>query len=186
MNRFAIIPLALLANACASQADIEAMAEDAETDIRELLEQNDVDTERGALHDHRTRQRLVRHAVQQFKHITDAERCTIEGVAVATWRDRTFIYRGVTLRMDAKPLATITGRLTYDDNNSGEIFGTGIDTAGNTNSLKIEGQWLDHQIEADVFSSQGKAGNNEQLTLFADRKQRGLDGHFVGVLADCK
>ena len=186
MNRFAIIPLAILANACASQADIEAMADEAEADIRELLEQNDGDAERTALSDHRVRQRVIRHTVKQFEHITKGEECTIEGVAIADWRDRSFEYRGMVMSLDAKPMATITGRITYDDNNSGEVFGSEIHSSGDINSLTIKGLWLDRHIDADVIIGHTDALNNDEFTLFATRKQRGLNGHFVGVLANCK
>jgi hypothetical protein len=186
MNHFAIIPLAILANACASQADIEAMADDAEADIRELLEQTDGDAERTALSDHRVRQRVIRRTVKQFEHITDVEDCTIEGVAIADWRDRSFEYLGMVMSLDAKPIATITGRITYDDNNSGGVFGSEIHTSGDINSLTIEGRWLDSHIDADVIIGHTDALNNDKLTLFATRKQRGLSGHFVGVLANCR
>ena len=186
MNRLAILPLALLANACTSQADIEAMAENTEADIRELLEQHGVDTERSAMEDPRVRQRIVAHAVRQFKDLTKAEGCTIEGAAVAEWRDRSFKYRGMAISLDAKPMAAITGVITYDDNNSGEIFGTESHSSGDIESVTIEGLWMDRHIEADVFIGHTNMLNKDELTLFATRKQRGLNGHFIGVLADCK
>lgn len=185
MNRLALIPLALLANACASQTDIEAMTEDVEGDIRELLEQQDVDTERSAVEDRRVRQRIINQAVRQFEDLIKAEDCTIEGVTIADWRDRSFKYRGMAMSLDAKPMATIAGILTYDDNNSGEIFGTEIHSSGDIDSVQIEGLWMGRHIEADVFIGHTNMLNEDELTLFATRKQRGLNGHFIGVLANC-
>jgi len=186
MNRFALIPLAILANACASQADLEAMAEDAEADIRELLEQDEVDSERGTMAIHEVRQRVVRHTVQRFEDLAASEGCIIEGVALGHWRDRSFEYRGLVMNLEAKHMADITGSLTYDDNDSGDFFGKDIRSSGNITSVEINGQWMNQFIDADVSVIHRNAFENEKLTLFATRKQRGLNGHFVGVLADCK
>lgn len=186
MNRFALIPLAILANACASQADIEAMAEDAEADIRELLERNDGDSERGALGTHKVRQRVVRHTVQRFEELAASEGCTIEGVALGHWRDRSFEYRGLALNLEAKHMADLTGSLTYDDNDSGDFYGKDIRSTGDIRSVDINGQWMAQFIDADVSITHVNAINNEKFTLFAKWKQRGLGGHFVGVLADCE
>jgi hypothetical protein len=185
MNRLALIPLALLANACTSQTDIEAMAEDVEADVRELLEQQGVDTDRMAVENRRVRQRIVTHAVRHFEDLARAEDCTIEGVAIADWRDRSFNYRGMMMSLDAKPMATIDGILTYDDNNSGGIFGTEVHSSGDIDSVDIKGLWMDRHIEADVFIGHTNVLNEDELTLFATRKQRGLNGQFIGVLANC-
>ena len=186
MKCFAILPLALLANACASQADLEATAEEAEADIRELLEQNRGDSERSSLSDLRVRKRVLRHTVKQFERLAHTEDCTIEGVAIADWRDRTFEYRGLMMTMDARPVATIAGLIPYGDNNSGRITGQAVATAGDINSVDIEGLWMDGHIDADVTIKHGNDRNIEELTLFATRTQSGLDGHFAGVLAYCK
>ena len=58
MNRFALIPLAILANACASQADLEAMAEvssDKEKGVAAVMTDEDDNGEDGEAEEGRLR-----------------------------------------------------------------------------------------------------------------------------------
>ncbi len=186
MTRFALIPFAIFASACADTTEIEETLADAETEVRELLDSEDVDAEKGALADPRFHKKVLRVAKDKFTRAAAMEGCKVVGATFGSWADRSYQYRGIMLDGNARPMAATAGVITYESNYSGEFNGRSYKTAPNMEKLMIEGDWRQGAILADVFSFANNQPNSVELTLFGEMRETGVGGgHFIGALAKC-
>ena len=186
MTRFALLPLAFFANACADTEGLEDTLTDAETEVRELIESSDFDSEKSAMSDHGARMKVLHTAMAAFEKDAHRQGCEAVGVAVGNWVDRSFAYKGLFMDMKARPFAAIAGDITYVNNNDGEFNGFSVKSAPEVGNLVIEGDWRDGVVQADVLSSNDQP-NQVALSMIGaiEPNERYGGGYFLTLLADC-
>jgi hypothetical protein len=186
MNRFALLPLAFFANACADTEGLEESLADAETEVRELIESSDFDAEKSAMSDHGARMKVLQTALAKFEKDAHRQGCEPTGVAVGNWVDRSFEYKGLFMDMKARPFAAIAGDISYVNNNDGEFNGFSVKSADDVGKLVIEGDWRDGSVQADVLGSNDQP-NQPGLSMIGmiQPNDRYGGGYFLTLLADC-
>ena len=185
MNRFALLPLAFFANACADTEGYDNSQSDADTEVRDLVEMADIDSERTAPHT-KAQRALVKRALSMFGSEARAQGCTPAGAAIGHWNDNSKQYRGLMVDMNAKPFATIKGRLTHDGPRDGELNGFSVTSSDGTGRLTVEGDWHRNAIQADVFST-SYSQNHPILSMTGGMRTNFDDGtgQFLALLVDC-
>jgi hypothetical protein len=177
MTRFALIPLAFFANACASAEEVQDLVEETTEEVREGIDSYDAETDRST----RTRNKaMLSYAKREFRNEMAERDCDLVGAVQGNWRDRSFRLDMTVINTNADTIAKLEGALQYDANNTGEIWAKGR-TIGN-NTMGLEGDWVNNAIEAVLFTA-GAA--NSDRTVFAKKIHRGLGGKMIGAVAIC-
>ena len=187
MTRFALLPLAFFANACADTEGFDDALTGSDTEVREMIELADVNTERSSSAKKPAQARLVRMALARFGKETIAQGCEPVGAAFGTWKDNRYQYRGTMVDMNAKPFAAIKGYLSHDGYRDGEFNGLSVKSSDEAGRLTIEGDWHRGDIQADIFSTAYKQ-NHPMLSMTGSMKFNTNDGtgQFVALISDCR
>ena len=205
MTRFALIPFAIFASACADSADLTETADGLEQEFKEMVEEYHSDTERrvakpvaivaanqqppsaGTIANKRVLtigQKVAGVASDRFAHLIEKQDCEMVGAAYGMWRDQRLDFRGEMFHDSGKPMARLHGELAITGNGTGEIGAFGVGKPGKTMKVAMEGDWKGSTLDADVFI--GTHSQVEELVLIGDIE--GVlegRGHFIGALADC-
>ena len=206
MIRFALIPFAFFATACADADDLTQASDDLETEFRELVEEHEVDAERsangprpvlagnqspqaiGTIDNPRPAtlgQRVVKVAAERFERGVAKEGCKMVGAAFGAWKDQSLEYRGQMYHPSGKPMDRIRGKVTVTGNGAGELNGYSVKPGGHFSTIAIEGDWMSNHLDADVRVRQGFERRELMLIGGIDGAFDGR-GHFIGALAVCK
>ena len=177
MTRFALIPLAFFANACASAEEVQELIDETSEEVREGFDSYEAETDRAG---ENRNKRALASAERQFRNELTESDCDLVGAVYGYWRDRGFRLNLTATNEDAKTLARLQGSLSFDSNNRGEIWAKGRTFDNST--MVLEGDWLNSAIEADIFTV-GMA--NSDHTVFAKKTRRGLGGRVIGAVAVC-
>ena len=205
MTRFALIPFALFASACADSADLTATSDDLEQEFKEMVEDYHDATERRAgklqsidaqnLHPktagtiaakrpNTIGQKVVGVASDRFAPRIEKQGCVMVGAAYGMWRDQRLDFRGEVFSDSGKPMVRLHGGVEITGNGTGELGGFGFNKAGRGMKVAMEGDWKGTTLDADVFV--GQRSEVTELVLIGNIE--GVfegRGHFIGALADC-
>ena len=177
MTRFALIPLAFFANACASAEEVQDLVEETTEEVREGIDSYDAETDRNARNRNKA---ALSYAEREFRNELAERDCDLVGAVQGNWRDRRFRLNMTVINTNADTIAKLEGALQYDANNTGEIWAKGRTFSNST--MVLEGDWVNNAIEADLFTV-GAA--NSDRTVFAKKMHRGLGGKMIGAVAIC-
>ena len=206
MIRFALIPFAFFATACADADDLTQAADDLETEFRELVEEHEVDAERSAIGPKPLRvgnqtphaiktvekprpatlgQRVVEVAADRFERNVNKEGCKMVGAAFGAWKDQRLEYRGQMFHASGKPMDRIRGKVVVTSNGAGELYGYSVNPEGDISTVAVEGDWMGKHLDADVTVRKGSQ-NHEMMLIGGIEGAFDGRGHFIGALAVCK
>ena len=152
MNRLALLPLALFANACASADEVTEAATETAEEIRESVENYDAELDRDSTDFNKD---VLRYAQRAFRNEMHEGRCELMGAVIGDWKDRNFRINFNLIDIHGSSFASLGGGLGWDANNTGEIWGKGTNRY-NGSTITLEGSWLDSAIEG-FDAEQGQA-----------------------------
>ena len=175
MTRFALIPLAFFANACASAEEVQDLVEETTEEVRQGTE--DIDFSKSAAAEH-----LLESAYAEFEKELKTQGCDMVGALAGKITDPSDIHMTVVDAKSAEVMAELIGSLTLQTNFNGGFYGQ--DTSMSPfNSVRIAGEWDHEAIEADVYVTRGRVIH--EATLFATMTERGEASSILGVVAVC-
>jgi len=175
MTRFALIPLAFFANACASAEEVQDLVEETTEEVREGID--DIDYSRSL-----DAELLLDVAQDQFQKQLDIGDCTMVGAVAGKITGPTAINMVLVNAGSREVMARLNGWMSQDTNDGGGFYAQ--DTAMSAfNSVEFDGDWEHNAIEADVYSTQGRT--IYEATLFATMTERGDASSILGVVAVC-
>ena len=206
MIRFALIPFAFFASACADSADLTQAATDLEQDFRDLVEEHQATTDRSANGPRplvvgnskaeavgtveKTRpatlgDKVVAVASNRFARGIEKAGCEMVGAAFGAWKDQRLEFKGQMFHASGKPMDRIRGEVVITSNGGGELSGIGINPDSAIATVAIEGDWAGRHLDADVLVRKG--AQIHELMLIGDIGGAfDARGHFIGALATCE
>jgi len=177
MTRFALIPLALLANACASADEVQDSLTDA-TEVQRDIDDTYADSDRQS-DDHR--QHLYQRARDMFAPTLQNQGCDMVGALVGGWADRSFRLKTDMVSQSGELIVSLEGRMRYTTNSEGE-FGSKGHIVKQKSTVFMEGDWVGDRIEADLVF---EGTNDDSFRVIGSKEQQGLGGEVIAVVADC-
>ena len=175
MTRFALIPLAFFANACASAEEVQDLAGETAEEVRQGID--DIDYSKSAAAEH-----LLETAYAEFEKELKTQDCEMVGALTGKVTDPSDIRMTVVDASTAEMMAELIGSLTLQTNFNGGFYGQ--DTSLSPfNSVRIAGEWDHEAIEADVYVTRGRVIH--EATLIATMTERGEASSILGVVAVC-
>lgn len=178
MTRFALIPLAILANACASADEVQDGMSSADYDVVRDIEQMNADGDRST-DDHR--QRVYDYTEAVFGQEVRAQGCDVVGAVIGGWPDRSFTLKADMISPSGKVITSMEGKMRYIDNSTGVFGAKGFDAKHRT-GVVMEGDWFRDHLEADMYFG---GPNTDRFRVIGLKRHDGLGGHVIGVVADC-
>ncbi len=175
MNRIALTFIALLASACATEADMTVDVE--QDDVRAALEDGDFSTDRSSSR----AARIAAAITAEYGQTAAAYGCTIESVVYGFMSSRTPTVKGYVLSTEGAIDGSFRSALRFDQNGAGSVYGATKSRAGESGDYLIEGLVDGSIIEASMISS--AEGND--LALFGDISTRGSRALMKGVVVSC-
>ena len=180
MTRFALIPLAILANACASAEDVQDNLTDMTHELQRDIEEMTAETDRDA---DAHRQNIYAVAHDMFEGRLNDQRCEIVAALAGGWADRSFRLKTNMIGRSGELIATLEGRMRYVDNATGE-FGAKGHIAKPQTGVVMEGDWYRDQLEADIIID-GDGINQVHYEVIGLKAHRGLGGQVIGAVVAC-
>ena len=178
MTRFALIPLAILANACASAEDVQDNLTDMTHELQRDIEELNADYDRSTVE---SRQHVYDRARDIFGPRLQADGCEMFAAVVGGWADRSFRIKTDLISESGSIIVNAVGQLRYSDNSTG-TFGFKGHIHNKQTTVLAEGDWADRHLEADV-SFDGT--NEETFRLIGLKAHDGLGGAVLAAVADC-
>ena len=178
MNRFALIPLALFANACASAEEAEEAVTDATEEVRMAYDEIEAELDRT---NPTYTSRIIRVAERMFRNEMADAGCTFVAATAGGWRNRSFRTTLNIIDMTGHQPMRLNGKLTWDSNESGELRAKGHN-AYDRQVVTLEGDWLNDEIDGDLLFS----GSDKAYRFFGNKRDRGIGGMIIGAVAACK
>ena len=178
MTRFALIPLAILANACASAEDVQDNLTDMTHELQRDIDEMTAETDRDA---DAHRQNIYAVAHDMFEGRLNDQRCEIVAALAGGWADRSFRLKTNMIGRSGELIATLEGRMRYVDNATGE-FGAKGHIAKPQTGVVMEGDWYRDQLEADIIID---GINQEHYEVIGLKAHRGLGGQVIGAVVAC-
>ena len=183
MTRLALIPLALLANACASADNAQEFVSDEVEEARAAFDELEAGQDRTTTTSATTSSfgdRVVRVAERLFRNDVYASGCKYVAAAAGSWR-----YYPSNISMNVFDISgdhemQLQGAMKWIDNSSGEIYTKGFNQMENR-SAKLEADWLHNRIEGDLTFSHDKA----EYRFFGLKNHRGTGGSVIGAIVLC-
>ena len=179
MTRFALIPLAFFANACASAEDVQDTVTDETEQVRAAFDEVDGQLDRPTS---TYGNRIARISARMFADDLNEAGCRQVGAVAGGWSDRTFRTALNVFTAQGDHAVRLHGGLTWDDNASGQLFAKGANPEENM-VMAIEADWMGDKVDGDVFMGNG---NGPEYRLFAEKRSRGLGGVVIGAIGYCK
>lgn len=180
MTRFALIPLAILANACASAEDVQDeltdMTHEIQRDLEELSAEEDRDTAayRQDFYD-RTHEALADSLASQG--------CVMVGALSGGWTNPTLQVRAKMIDRTGHVVVAMDGKMRYTLQDQG-VFGTKGHISDEATTVIMEGDWYGDRLEADmIFAGQNKTEEIYRFTGFKNEKAG--RGEIIGAVAAC-
>ena len=181
MTRFALIPLAFFANACASAEDVQEDTQPETSELRAAFDEIGSETDRRSATVASSYGLRVVHVVDRmFRNELDAAGCKYVAAAVGSWH-----YYPANISLNVFDIQGthelhMSGVMHWEDNSSGEITMKGY-SQGNNEVVKLEADWLDNSIEGDMsFSS-----DESEYRFFGAKVHRGPGGLAIGAIGVC-
>lgn len=179
MTRFALIPLAILANACASSED----AQDGQTYTDEAV-QRDIEELAGetARNTDAQRQAAFDRVQDVFGNRIDSAGCEMVAAMTGEWSADSVLLTTM-FEPDGTVTAKMEGRLRYTDNQEGVFGAKGHDKVKGV-TVVTEGDFYREHVEADVIMT-GENWNTQTFRVIGLKELRGQRGEIWAAVADC-
>ena len=184
MTRFALIPLAFFANACASADDAQDFVSDEVEEVRAAFDELDGAQDRSTTVSATTSSygdRVVRVAERLFRNDMYASGCKYVAAAVGSWR---YYPSNISLNVfdvSGDHEMHLQGVMKWIDNSAGEIRGKGFNQMENRRA-KLEADWLHNRIEGDLTFSR----DDTEYRFFGLKNHRGSGGSVIGAIGLCE
>lgn len=178
MTRFALIPLALLANACASAEDVQDNLTDMTHELQRDIDEMTAETDRDA---DAHREHIYAAAHDMFEARLPVQGCEIVAALAGGWADRSFRLKTNMIGQSGELIATLEGRMKYTDNASGEFGAKGQLKKAN-DVVAMEGDWYHDHLEADLVVD---GINQQHYEVIGLKAHRGLGGQIIGAVVAC-
>ena len=178
MTRFALIPLAILANACASAEDVQDNLTDMTHELHRDIEDMSADYDRSSAE---SRQHVYDRARDIFGTRLQTDGCEMFAALVGGWVDRSFRMKADMIGESGSIIVNAVGQLQYTDNRAG-TFGFKGHIQDKQTTVLVEGDWYREHLEADVSFD---GANDESFRLIGLKAQEGLGGAVIAAVADC-
>ena len=179
MTRFALIPLAILANACASTEDVQ----DGQTYTDEAVQRDieELAAETGRNNDAQ-RQITYDRIGDVFEGRIQAAGCEMVAAMTGEWSPNSVLH---TTMFDAggEITAKMEGKLQYSNRHAG-TFGTKGHDKSKSMTVLTEGDFYQSHIEADVTIA-GENWNPETFHMIGLTDQYGQSGEIWAAVVDC-
>jgi hypothetical protein len=184
MTRFALIPLAFFANACASADDAQQFVSDDAEEVRAAFDELEAGQDRTTTATATTTtfgDRVVRVAERIFQNDMYASGCEYVAAAAGSWR-----YYPANISLNVFDVSgdhemELQGVMKWIDNSSGEIYTKGFNRMDNRRA-KLEADWLHNRIEGDLTFSR----DNAEYRFFGLKNHRGTGGSVIGAIVLCE
>ena len=179
MTRFALIPLAILANACASSED----AQDGQTYTDEAV-QRDIEELAGetARNTDAQRQATFDRIEDIFGNRIDSAGCEMVAAMTGEWFDDSVLLTTM-IEPDGRVTAKMEGRFRYTDNQEGVFGAKGHDKVKGL-TVVTEGDFYRDHVEADVIMT-GENWNTQTFRMIGLKERRGQSGEIWAAVASC-
>ncbi|MEC8193586.1 MAG: hypothetical protein VX944_16250 [Myxococcota bacterium] len=184
MIRFALIPFAVFASACADSPDLAHTADDLEQEFKDMLDNPAIDAECDVHGPNALGAKVVQLAWSRYSAQVQKEGCDLVGAAYGTWEDQGMNFRGQLFQNSAMPMDGIMGRVVVTANGTGELSGIGTQAVDGVDAVYIEGDWKGTHLDADVLVKKG-ARMSDLVLIGNIHGTFDQQGYFVGALADC-
>ncbi len=178
MTRFALIPLALFANACASAEEAEEAVTDATEEVRMAYDEVEAELDRT---NPSYSSRMIRVAERMFRNEMADAGCTFVAATAGGWRNRSFRTTLNVIDMTGHQPMRLEGKLTWDSNESGGLVAKGHN-AYDGQTVVLEADWLNNDIDGDLLFSE----TEKEYRYFGKKRERGMAGLIIGAVAQCK
>ena len=178
MNRFALIPLALFANACASAEEAEEAVTDATEEVRMAYDEIEAELDRA---NPNYSYRIVRVAERMFRDDMADEGCMFVAATAGGWRHRSLRTTLNVIDANGHQAMRLEGKMTKVSNDSGELRAKGHNPFDNQ-TIALEADWLNGDIYGDLFFSDA----DKEYRFFGKKRDRGVGGMIIGAVAVCK
>ena len=184
MTRFAFIPFAILASACADSADYDDTTVDADQEFRDMLDSEDVNADRQHGVQTELGAKVVRVAWNRYHAEVTDQGCSMIGAAYGSWTDQSQAFEGAAYYNSSALMDEWGGQITVSANARGQLSAAGFNTMPGLDALMMEGDWKGSHLQADVVT---KKGNRiAEMVMVGDITHvDGTRGYFIGALADC-
>ena len=184
MIRFALIPFAVFASACADSPDLAQTADELEQEFKDMMDTPEIDAECDVHGPNALGAKVVQLAWARYADQVQKEGCDMVGAAYGAWEDQGMNFRGQMFQNSAMPMDAIAGRVVVTANGTGELSGVGTKAVENIDAVHIEGDWKGNHLDADVLVKKGARINDLVLigNIYGTFDQ---EGYFVGALAQC-
>ena len=179
MTRFALIPLAFFANACASAEDAQETLNDTTEDVRAAFDELEGDQDRStaAFGNH-----IVRVTERMFRADMADAGCSYIAAVAGGWRNYTSKTTLNVFDTSGHHAFRLQGVMKWDDNASGQLLAKGH-SASDDMTVTVEADWLNNEIDGDIFFS---GNDNPTYRLFGEKRNRGTGGLVIGAVGLCK
>ena len=184
MIRFALIPFAVFASACADSSDVAQSADELEQEFKDMLDNPAINTVRSVQGPNVLGAKVVQVAWSRYSKQVEKEGCDLVGAAYGTWEDQGMNFRGELFQNSAMPMEGIMGRVVVTANGVGELSGVGTQAVDSVDAVYIEGDWKGTHLDADVLVKKG-ARMTDLVLIGNIHGTFDRQGYFVGALADC-
>ena len=176
MTRFALIPLAFFANACASAEEAEEAMTDATEEVRDAFDEVE---DQNARSTKTYNNRMVRAAYHMFRNELEHEGCKYVAAVAGGWTNRTFRTQLNVISTVGESVVQLKGVMQWVDNNSGEMIAKGYAPSDNQTFI-LEADWLNDTLDGDLLYA------NDAYRFFGEKRNRGVGGVMIGAIGFCK
>ena len=176
MTRFALIPLAFFANACASAEEAEEAMTDATEEVRDAFDEVEDQSARST---ETFNNRMVRAAYHMFRNDLANEECKYVAAVAGGWINRSFNTQLNVISTVGESVVQLKGVMQWVDNNSGEMIAKGHASSDNQTFI-LEADWLNDTLDGDLLYA------NDAYRFFGEKRNRGVGGVMIGAIGFCK
>ena len=178
MTRFALIPLAILANACASSEEVQDNLADTTHELQREIDELTADTDRETS---AYRQVVYERTRAFYENRLQAEGCEMVGALTGSWENERLKVKANVIDMHGEIVVNMEGSMRFTGNDEG-IIGTKGYIAREQTHVIMEGDWQRGYIEADMLLD---SLNDRTMRVVGLQTPRGYGGDIVGAVARC-
>ena len=179
MTRFALIPLAFFANACASAEEAQEAMTDATEEVRNAFDEIEAEQDRSTA---AYGSMVARVTERMFrKELSDAGCRFVAGVT-GGWHNRSQKTSLNVFDTTGHRALELKGMMNWVDNSSGEILAKGHNASDNM-TVVLEADWLNQKIDGDLIFTQEA---NKAYRFFGEKRNGLRGGRIIGAVGMCK
>ena len=179
MTRFALIPLAFFANACASAEDVQDTVTDTTEDVRNAFDEFEAEQDRTT---HAYGSRVVRVTERIFRNEMSDAGCRFVAGVTGGWHNRSQKTSLNVFDTSGHLALELQGVMQWIDNSAGEITAKGHNASDNM-TVVLEADWLNQKIDGDLIFTQEA---NKAYRFFGEKRNGAVGGRIIGAVGMCK